>query len=76
MDTLEKAGLPTIGRLLRSGIPIYNFEVPDRAGRKTRIRIIQAIAKHADAITFNLTYYPVFQNVKKILAELYLFTQG
>ena len=23
-------------------------------------------------ITFNLTYYPVFQNVKKILAELYL----
>ena len=23
-------------------------------------------------ITFNLTYYPVFQNVKKILAELHL----
>ena len=29
--------------------------------------------KNKTKLNFNLTYYPVFQNVKKILAELYLF---
>ena len=37
---LEKAGLtasiPNIRRFLKSGIPIYNFKVPDTTGRKTR----------------------------------------
>ena len=40
---------------LKSGIPIYNSEVPDTAGRKTRRRrITQAIAKrfaiHVNAV--------------------------
>ena len=30
------------------------------------------IREEQNKITFNLTYYPVFQNVKKILAELHL----
>ena len=38
MDTLEKtkltASIRRIGRLLGSGIPIYNSEVPDTACRK------------------------------------------
>ena len=38
MDTLEKAALDAsiclIARFLKSGIPIYNSEVPDTAGRK------------------------------------------
>ena len=38
MDTLEKAELTAsirhIAIFLKSRIPIYNFEVPDRAGRK------------------------------------------
>ena len=40
MDTLENAELTVsirhIVRFLKSGIPIYNSEVPDTAGRKTR----------------------------------------
>ena len=42
MNTFEKAELTDlirhIARLLKSGIPIYNFEVSDTAGRKTRRR--------------------------------------
>ena len=57
MDTLEKAKLTDsirhIGRFLTSGIPIYNSQVPDTTGRKTRRRRTQAVAKsyafHADA---------------------------
>ena len=50
MGTLEKAELTAsirhIVRFLKSGIPIYNSEVPDATGRKTRRRRrIQAIAK-------------------------------
>ena len=52
MDALEKAELIAsirhIERYLKSGIPIYNTEVPDTVGRKTgrrRRRRIQAIAK-------------------------------
>ena len=49
MDTLEKAGLTAsirhIAILLKSEIPIYNSEVPDTAGRKTRRRRTHAIAK-------------------------------
>ena len=52
MDTLEKAELTAsiqhIVRFLKSGIPIYNFEVPDTACNKTRKRRtwkIRAIAK-------------------------------
>ena len=69
MDTLVKAeftaSIRHIGRFLKSGIPIYNFEVPNTVGRKTRRkrrrrrrrkRRTQAIAKlyalHANAITF------------------------
>ena len=63
MDTLEKAELTAlirhIGRFLKSGIPLFNIEVPDTAGRKTRKRRsrrrrAQSIAKcyafHANAI--------------------------
>ena len=43
MDTLEKAkftaSIRHIARFLKSGIPIYNFEVPDIVGKK-KIRII------------------------------------
>ena len=57
MDTLVKASPTTstrhIARFLKSGIPIYNPEVPDTAGRKTGRRRTQAIAKcfafHANA---------------------------
>ena len=57
MDSLEKAELTAsirhIAKFLKSGIPIYNSEVPDMAGRKTRRRRTQAIAKryafHANA---------------------------
>ena len=59
MDTLEKteltASIRHIAIFLKSGIPIYNSEVPDTAGRNTRRRRrrTQAIAKryasHANA---------------------------
>ena len=49
IDTLEKAELTASIRhiviLLKSGIPIYNSEVPDTAGRKTTRRRTQAIVK-------------------------------
>ena len=60
MNTSEKAELSAsirhIERFSKSGIPIYNSEVPDMAGRKTTIRRkrTQAIAKryafHVNAI--------------------------
>ena len=58
MDTLEKAALTAsirdLARFSKSGLPIYNSEVPDTAGRKIkRSRRTQAIAKrfafYADA---------------------------
>ena len=63
MGTLERADLTAsihyIGRFLKWGIPIYNSEVPDTAGRKTRKRkkrtrrlaIAKCYAFHANAIT-------------------------
>ena len=64
MNTLEKAELTAsaghIGRFLKSGIPIYNSEVPHTAGRKTRRRkrkrrrtqvTAKCYAFHANAIT-------------------------
>ena len=59
LDTLENAELTVsirhIGRLLKSGIPIYNSEVPDMTGRKTRRRrrtqaITKRFAFHTNAI--------------------------
>ena len=59
MDTLEKAELTALIRHIaiyfKSGIPLYNSEVLDTAGRKTRRRRrTQAIAKryafHTNAI--------------------------
>ena len=51
MNALEKAELTTsvshIERFSKSGMPIYNFNVPDTAGRKTTTRRKkQAITKH------------------------------
>ena len=52
MDTLKKAELTAsiqhIARFLKSGIPIYNSEVPDTPGRKKkrRRRKPQTTAKH------------------------------
>ena len=59
MDTLENAeflaSICNIARYLKSGIPIYNSEVLDMAGRKARRRITQAVAKcfafHANAMS-------------------------
>ena len=43
---IEKAELTaSITRFLKSGIPIYNFEVPDTSGKKTRRRRTQTIAE-------------------------------
>ena len=66
MDTLEKPELAALIRqiaiFLKSGMPIYNYEVPNTAGRRRkrkrrrrrRRRRTQAIAKrhefHANAI--------------------------
>ena len=58
MDSLEKPGLTGsichTERFFKSGITIHNSKVPDTAGRKTRRRSTQAIAKryafHANAI--------------------------
>ena len=48
MNALEKAELAAsihhIVRFLKSGIPIYNSEVPDTADRETRRRRTQANA--------------------------------
>ena len=42
MDTLEKTELAALIRdiatFLKSGIPIYNCEVPDTAGRRTKTK--------------------------------------
>ena len=42
MDTLEKTELAAlihdIATFLKSGIPIYNCEVPDTAGRRTKTK--------------------------------------
>ena len=59
MDNLENAELTPsinhIARFLKSGIPIYNSEVPDTAGKKTTRRRTKTIenrfAFHANAIT-------------------------
>ena len=70
IDTLEKAELTASIRhiviLLKSDIPIYNFEVPDTAGRKTTTRRTQAIVKrfsiYANAIIgWYLVYNSIFQ---------------
>ena len=49
MDSLKKAELAVsirhIARFLKPGIPIYNSEVPDTDGKKTRKRTTQTIAK-------------------------------
>ena len=61
-DTLEKAEVISsiwhIARFLKSGIPIYNPEVPDKAGRKARKRRTQAFAKRFvfDANAMKLMY--------------------
>ena len=55
MDTFRNAELPAsipdIARFLKLGIPIYNSEVPNAAGRKTRRRRTQGkrFAFHANA---------------------------
>ena len=69
MDTLEKAELTAsirhIAIFLKSGILIYNPEVPHTAGRKTKRRMkrrrrTQAIVKryafHASAIMSSVSY--------------------
>ena len=46
MDILEKVELaPRSAIFLKSGILIFNSEVPDKAGRKTRRRRTQATTK-------------------------------
>ena len=71
MNTFEKAELTTsirhIAIFLKSGIPIYNSEVPDTASRKTRRRRrAQAIAKrytfHANTQDIYFYIYIYFGN--------------
>ena len=59
MDILEKADLTALirhfVRFLKSGIPIYNSDVPDTAGRETKRRkrtqaIVKCFAFHSNAI--------------------------
>ena len=66
MDTLEKTEFTVsilhIARFLKSGIPIYNSEVSDTVGIKTRKgKRTQAIAKrfafHANAVITYQTMY-------------------
>ena len=62
METLEKAKVTSsirhIGRFLKSGIPIYNSEVPDTVDSTTRRRRTPAVAKrfafHTNAIILRL----------------------
>ena len=51
-----------IARFLKSGIPISHSEVPDTAGRKTRRRRTQAIAKR-------LAFYANAINPKSLINE-------
>ena len=70
MDTLEKVELTTsichIARILKSGIPIFNSEVPYMAGRKMRRmrRRSQAFPKcyafHANAVNSMLHSLHIF----------------
>ena len=62
MDTLEKTELTTSIRhtekFLKSGIPIYHCEVPDKAGGKTRRKggtpvIAKRYTFHTNAIKAN-----------------------
>ena len=80
MDTLEKAEITAlishIATILKSGIPIYNSEVPNTSGRKTRRRTTQAMAKryefHANAIINDLTVCS-FNNPLHDVAQTRLF---
>ena len=65
MDILEKAefsaSIRHIARFLKSGIPIYNSEVPDMAGIKTRRRrrtqaIAERFAFYANAKIHSTTF--------------------
>ena len=51
MGILEKAELTPlichIARFLKSGIPIYNSDVPNMAGRKTRRRTLAIVKSFA-----------------------------
>ena len=67
MDTLEKTELTTsirhIEKFLKSGISIYYFEVPDRAGRKMRRKRTLVIA---ECYTFHTNAIKVNQNVVNV----------
>ena len=56
MNTSEKAKLTAsirhIERFSKSGIPIYNFEVPDTAGRKAAIATTRRTQEIAKGFTF------------------------
>ena len=69
VDTLEKAKLTTLHRhitgFLKSGIPIYNSEVPDMVGRKLRRkRRTKTIAK---LLRFMQTLKLCFKNRQNFL---------
>ena len=76
MNTLEQAQLSNsmrhIARFLKSGILIYDSEVPDRPGRKARIRT-QAIAKrfvfHINAIRQRKTGADISTKIEKFLQK-------
>ena len=55
MDTLEKTELAALIRdiatFLKSGIPIYNCEVPDTAGRRTKTKRRRRRRRRTQAIT-------------------------
>ena len=56
------ASICNIERFYKSGIPIFNSEVSDRAGRKTRIRR-RSNAIHTSIEVFVVNKYKVFKLV-------------
>ena len=70
MDILEKAELAAsihnIEIFLKSGIPIYNSEVPDKADRKTRRRRRKTLAS-AKRFAFQVN---AIISLKKIISFL------
>ena len=71
MDTLKKAEALTsifhIAKFLRSEILIYNFKVLDTAGRKTRRRTTQIIAK-------SFTFHTLVINVQTETLHLHVYS--
>ena len=74
MGILEKAEVTTsirhIGRFLKSGKPIFDYQDPDMAGRKTRRRRRHAIMKRFAFDAFN-AITPFLETLKSLSITFY-----